>query len=93
MASVLAGSWREQAKIKQRLRTLIDETDDVNCAQRRAKRPMPYDIRAYTNLAIAATSCLTASTLFSNAARSVAVSSSSMIRSTPLAPSTTGTPT
>ena len=43
-------------------------------------------METYTNFAIAPTSSFTASTLFWNAACSSSVSSSSMIRSTPLAP-------
>ena len=43
--------------------------------------------------AIVSTNPFTASTLFWNAARSAAVSSTSMIRSTPPAPRITGTPT
>ena len=46
-----------------------------------------------TSVVIVATSSLTASTLFWNAACSSPLSSNSTIRSTPPAPSTTGTPT
>ena len=63
----------------------------AECKNRRTRlsKPGAYAV----SLFIAATSSLTACTLFWKSARSCSVSSSSMTRSTPAEPSTAGTPT
>ena len=58
-----------------------------------AASPRQADTDAPISRAIASTSDLTAATLRSKAARSASLKVNSMIRSTPPAPKTTGTPT
>ncbi len=59
----------------------------------RALSQRAYGYESSTSRPMVATSPFTASMLLSSAARSSSLSSNSMIRSTPAAPSTTGTPT